>query len=98
MWKDCLVDTTADGNPEVMKRRAQLKKFAPCILSPYLSNLIVCRSLDALEEKSQALLEKGGVPNISDEDRDSQALIRLVEELQQATLIYQVGTRVARFG
>jgi hypothetical protein len=96
--KDCLVDTAADGNPEKMKRRAQLEKFAPHILLSYPSNLIVCRSFDAIEKKSQALLEKGRVANISDEDQGFQALIRLVEELQQATLIYQVGSRVARFG
>ena len=37
------------------------------------------RSLDALEEKSRALLGRRGVPDISDEDQDSQTLIRLVE-------------------
>jgi hypothetical protein len=48
--------------------------------------------LEDIERQSQALLPKGKVARILDKTQDSQAIIKLVEDLRQAILIYQVGT------
>jgi hypothetical protein len=64
----------------------------------YLSpKLIVYRSFDEIEKRSQALLGKGKMAQILDKAQGSQAIVRLVEQLWQAVLIYQVRTRVAEF-
>ena len=53
--------------------------------------LTVRRSLEDIERRSQALLGKGKVAQMLDKIQDSQAVIKLVEDLRQAILIYQVG-------
>jgi hypothetical protein len=95
--KDSLMNTNADGDHEEVERRAQLERFAPYILFHH-PKLIVCRSFDDIEKRSQELLGKGKIAQILDKAQDSQAVVRLIEQLRQAVLIYQVGTRVARFG
>ena len=42
------------------------------------------------------LLEKGRVARVLDKKRDSGAILKLVEQLRQAILIYQVGTAESR--
>jgi hypothetical protein len=59
--------------------------------------LIVYRSFDDIERRSQALLGKGTMAQILDKAQGSQAIVRLVEQLRQAVLVYQVRTRVAEF-
>ena len=54
--------------------------------------LIVCRSLEDIERRSQVLLGKRKAARILDKTQDSQAIIKLVEDLRQAIFIYQVGT------
>jgi len=64
-----------------------------CTLS-YLSSLpkpIVHRSLEGILKVSQALLDKRKVCRILDKTLDSQTVVKLVEQLRQAILIYQVG-------
>ena len=57
-------------------------------------DLTVRRSLENIERRSQALLEKGTTARILDKTQDSQAVVKLVEDLRQAILIYQVGAIV----
>ena len=68
------------------------------VFSYLAPKLIICRSFNDIGERSQALLEKGKMARILDKARDSQVVIRLVEQLRQAILIYQVGTRIAGLG
>jgi hypothetical protein len=49
------------------------------------------RSLEGITNTSQRLLEKGKTYRILDKSQDSQTVIKLVEQLQRAILIYQVG-------
>ena len=53
--------------------------------------LTVHRSLEEIERRSDALSGKGKTARILDKTQDSQAIIKLVEDLRQAILIYQVG-------
>jgi hypothetical protein len=96
--KDVLMGADADDDREEMERRARLEKFAPPIRLSYHPKLIACRSFDDIKKQSQALLGKGKVAQILDKAQDSQAVVRLIEQLRQAVLIYQVGTWVARAG
>ena len=73
-------------------------KSLHCVFGYLAPKLITCRSFSDIEKRSQALLEKGKMARILDKAQDSQAVVRLIEQLRQAILIYQVGTRVARFG
>ena len=45
-----------------------------------------------IEKRSQALLEKGKVARMLDKMHDSQAVVKLAEDLRQAIVIYQVIT------
>ena len=49
------------------------------------------RSLEDIEEQSQALLGKGKAARFLDKTQDSGTVVKLVEELRQALLVYQVG-------
>ena len=54
--------------------------------------LIVRRSLEDIEKRSQGLLGKGKTARFLDKTQDSSTVVKLIEELRQAILIYQVGT------
>jgi len=48
--------------------------------------------LEDIEKRSQALLGKGKTAKLLDKAQDSSTVVKLIEELRQAILIYQVGT------
>jgi len=48
--------------------------------------------LEGIGERSRKLLDKGKVAKILDKRQDSGRIVKLIEELRQAILIYQVGT------
>ena len=50
------------------------------------------RSLEDIEKRSERLLEKGKAARILDKRQDSGMAAKLVEEVRQAILLYQVGT------
>jgi thiamine monophosphate synthase len=47
--------------------------------------------LEAIEKRSQALLEKGKVARFVDKGRDSGEVVKLVERLRDAIARYQVS-------
>ena len=66
-----------------------------CITSlPFYRFTLIVRSssLEGIEKRSRMLLDKGKVAKILDKKQDSGMIVKLVEELRQAILIYQVGT------
>ena len=68
-------------------------KVSIASLSSHQLKQIVCvRSLEAIEERSQMLLNKGKGARILDKRKDSGTIVKLVEELRQAVLLYQVST------
>ena len=58
----------------------------------HLKPIICARSLGDIEKRSQMLLDKGRGAKILDKRQDSGMVVKLVEELRQAILLYQVGT------
>jgi len=48
-------------------------------------------SLERIEKRSQALLEKKRIPSFFDKKKDSQQVVDLVDELQTAIVYYQVS-------
>ena len=54
--------------------------------------IVYLRSLEDIEKRSRTLSEKGKVAKFLDKKRDAGAIVRLVEQLRQAILIYQVST------
>ena len=95
-WLEKLLESLAKVNPdndrEEVERRSQLAKFVSCLESLARPNLTLCRSLEDIGTRSLALSEKGKVARVLDKAQDSQEVIRLVERLRQAILIYQVST------
>src|SRR6202000_449444 len=66
-------------------------------LSSYRVKLIFfLRSLGDIEKRCQRLSEKKKVAKMLDKKRDSGAIAKLIEQLRQAILIYQVGTTESR--
>ena len=89
--------TLAKVNPkddrEEVERRSQLEKFVSSRTFVYIKLILRYRSLEDIETRSRALLEKGKVARVLDKARDSGEVIGLVEKLRQAILVYQVGAR-----
>jgi len=47
--------------------------------------------LEDIEKRSQTLLGKGKTAKFLDKTQDSSTVVKLIEELRQVILIYQVG-------
>ena len=67
-------------------------------LVSYHPGLILCRSLDDIEKRSEALLGKGKTARVLDKTRDASAVAKLIDQLQKAILIYQVCAKFSRLG
>ena len=72
-----------------MERRTELARSASHTYLP-TAKLIFCRSLDDIRGQSQVLLEKGKITRFLDKAKDARAVVRLIDQLQRAILIYQV--------
>ena len=52
---------------------------------------LVFSSLEEIEKRSQALLEKKKMPGFLDKSKDSQEVVDLVEQLRSVVVYYQVS-------
>jgi len=95
-WLEKLLVTLAKVNPnddrDEVERRSELEKFASWLRSFIRSQLILDdRSLKGIEKRSLDLLAKGKVTRLLDKTQDSGEVVKLVEELRRAILVYQVS-------
>ena len=95
-WLEKLLVTLAKVNPsddrDEVERRSELEKFAPWPKFLDGSQLTLDdRSLEDIERRSQALCKKEKGARFLDKTQDSGEVIKLVEELRRAILIYQVS-------
>ena len=88
--------TEASNDPREAERREQLKRSVTLFQLPSLPKSTVYRSLETIAKMSQALLDKRKMSRILDKTMDSQTVAKLVEQLRQAILIYQVGPMCCR--
>ena len=100
-WLEKLLVTFAKANPnddrDEVERRSELAKFASRLKSLARLQLILYgRSLEDIGKRSLALSEKGKIPRVLDKTQDSGEVIKLVEELRRAILVYQVSARHRR--
>jgi hypothetical protein len=80
-----------NDNDEV-ERRARLARCASFPLPLIVAILISYnRDLEDVGRRSLALSEKGKVARALDKRRDSEEVIKLIEKLRQAILVYQVS-------
>ena len=97
-WLDKLLATFANANPtedpDELKRRSELAKFVSPLRPLFRLWLILgYRSLGGIERRSLAMSEKGKIARVIDKSRDSGEVVKLVEDLRRAILVYQVGIR-----
>jgi len=97
-WLEKLLVTLAKVNPnedrDEVERRSELAKFVSRLSLLAHSQLIFNdRSLEDIGKQSLALSEKGKIARALDKMRDSGEVIKLVEELRRAILVYQVSFR-----
>jgi hypothetical protein len=94
-WLEKLQETLArvnpDGDREEVERRSQLAKFVSCLAPPAHLVLTLDRSLEEVGTRSLALSGKKKLARVLDKAQDSQEVVKLVEKLRQAILVYQVG-------
>jgi hypothetical protein len=82
-----------DDRDEV-ERRSELAKFVSLLRYLVHSTLIrYDRSLEVIGTRSLALSEKGKVARILDKAQDTEEVVKLIEQLRRAILIYQVTTK-----
>ena len=86
-----LAEVNPDDDEEEIKRRSELARFVLCLGPLAHPKLTLCSSLEDIGKRSLALSEKGKVARVLDKARDSGEVVRLVEKLRQAILIYQVS-------
>lgn len=95
-WAKRLSETLAKAGPnndrDEVERRLQLAKFVYCIVPLFRAKLIIYgREMEEIGARSLALSTKGRTARVLDKTRDSGEVIKLVEKLRQAILVYQVG-------
>jgi hypothetical protein len=91
--QESLAKVNPDGDREEVERRSQLAKFVSCLIFLVRPMLTLSRSLEDIGTRSLALSEKGKLARVLDKAQDSQEVIKLVEKLRQAILVYQVSVR-----
>ena len=96
-WLEKLQESLAKVNPdsdrEEVERRSQLAKFVSCLTPPAGPISTLCRSLEEIGTRSLALSGKKKLPRVLDKAQDSREVVKLVEKLRQAILVYQVSIR-----
>jgi len=97
-WLEKLLVTLAKVNPnddpDEVKRRSELEECVSWAEILAHSKLTVDnRILAGIERRSLALSEKGTAARVLDKMRDSGEVVKLVEELRRAILVYQVSVR-----
>ena len=100
-WLEKLLKSLAKVNPdddrEEVERRSQLGKFVLGLSFLVNRVLILCyRSLEEIGKRSLELSGKGKIARVLDKSQDAQEVIKLVEKLRQAILVYQVGAITPR--
>jgi hypothetical protein len=91
-----LLKADPNGDHEEVERRSQLAKFVSYLEPPACLIMIFYRSLGEIGTRSLALSGKKKVARVLDKTQDSQEVVKLVEKLRQAILVYQVSTRGGR--
>ena len=96
-WLEKLQEILAKVNPdddrEEVERRLQLAKFVSYLEPPDCPIITVYRSLEEIGIRSLALSGKKKLARVLDKTQDSQEVVKLVEKLRQAILVYQVSVR-----
>ena len=69
----------------------ELIRYACRLLTTYTLINCLCSVLKDIEKQSQALREKGGAARLLDEAEDSKEVVKLIEQLQEAIIHYQVS-------
>jgi hypothetical protein len=85
-----------DGDREEVERRSQLARFVLYLEPPAYPIATLYRSLEEIGTRSLALSGKKRLSRVLDKTQDSQEVVKLVEKLRQAILVYQVGARGRR--
>ena len=91
--QESLAKVSPDNDREEVERRSQLAKLVSHLAPLLRQRLTLYRSLEDIGMRSLALAGKGKLARALDKAQDSQEIIKLVEELRQAILVYQVSTR-----
>ena len=91
-----LMKVDPDGDREEIERRSQLAKFVSYLEPPVFPITTLYRSLEEIRTRSLALSGKNRLARVLDKTRDVQEVVKLVEKLRQAILVYQVSTRGRR--
>ena len=87
-----LAKVNPDDDGDEIKRRSELARFVLRLGLLAHPKLTLCSSLEDVGKRSVAILEKGKIARVLDKARDSGEVVRLVEKLRQAILIYQVSS------
>ena len=94
--QESLAKVNPDGDREEVERRSQLAKFVSRVTPPGCSILTLDRTLEEIGTRSLVLSGKKKLARVLDKAQDSQEVVKLVEKLRQAILVYQVSVRSGR--
>jgi len=96
-WVKKLLVSLAKADPhedrDEAERRSELTKSIMSWISHLLETDPLCRSLEDIGARSLALSEKGKVARILDKAQDTGEVVKLIERLRRAILIYQVSVK-----
>ena len=82
---------TSGGDQAEANRRLELSRCVPWFLTTSISANHLRSMLERIEKRSQELLEKGTVVRFADKSADSAEVVKLVDQLREAIVHYQVS-------
>ena len=88
--KQNVTATAADADGGENRRRSELSRYALQLFTIHVYANVRRSTLEEIEKRSQALLEKGVLARFMDKENDSKEVARLVERLREAIALYQV--------
>ena len=90
-FKQNIITTPIDGDPEETGRRKELTRYAHQSFPSPTSVNNPRSALEEIEKRSQTLLAKGAAARFVDKAGDSDEVMKLIERLQEAINDYQVS-------
>ena len=90
-FKQNFTAAACDGDQAERQRRSELSRYVCRSLNTTTLANGLLSTLEEVEKRSRALLEKGTVARFVDKGEDSKVVARLVERLREAITHYQVS-------
>jgi hypothetical protein len=89
-FRQGITTTPIDEDPEETDRRSELARYVHRSMTATATLNSCCSTFKQIDKSSQELLAKGSIVRFLDKGEDSKVVARLIEQLREAIVRYQV--------